>query len=57
MFYNIIGKNFEALGDYEQAERNYIYSHNRVPSRLYPYILLMEMKGYAGEQEAGLGDT
>ena len=57
MFYNILGKNFEALGDYEQAERNYIHSHNRVPSRLYPYILLMEMKGCAGEQEAGLDET
>ncbi len=54
MFYNIIGKNFEALGDYGQAERNYIHSHNMVPSRLYPYILLMEMKERQGDTEQAL---
>ena len=54
MFYNIIGKNFEALGDYEQAERSYIHSHNMVPSRLYPYILLMEMKERQGNTEQAL---
>ncbi len=48
MFYNIIGKNFEAIGDYTEAERNYIHSHYMVPSRLYPYILLMEMKEKQG---------
>lgn len=54
MFYNIIGKNHEALGDYELAERNYIHSHNMVPSRLYPYILLMEMKERQGNTEQAL---
>ena len=29
---------------YDEAERNYIHPHNMVPSRLYPYILLMEME-------------
>ncbi len=54
MFYNILGKNFEALGDYGQAERNYIHAHNMVPSRLYPYILLMEMKERQGDTEQAL---
>ena len=54
MFYNIIGKNFESLGEYEQAERNYIHSHNMVPSRLYPYILLMEVKERQGDTEQAL---
>lgn len=54
MFYNIIGKNLEALGDYELAERNYIHAHNMVPSRLYPYILLMEMKERQGNTEQAL---
>lgn len=54
MFYNIIGKNHEALGDYDLAERNYIHSHNMVPSRLYPYILLMEMKERQGNTEQAL---
>ena len=54
MFYNIIGKNHEALGDYELVERNYIHAHNMVPSRLYPYILLMEMKERQGNTELAL---
>ena len=54
MFYNIIVKNHEALGDYELAERNYIHAHNMVPSRLYPYILLMEMKERQGNTEQAL---
>lgn len=54
MFYNIIGKNFEALGDYDEAERNYIHSHNMVPSRLYPYILLMEMEEKRGDTKQAL---
>lgn len=54
MFYNIIGKNHEALGDYELAERNYIHAHNMVPSRLYPYILLMEMEEKRGDTKQAL---
>lgn len=44
MFHNIIGKNYEALGDYEGAEREYIHAHFMVPCRLYPLVLLMEME-------------
>lgn len=44
MFHNIIGKNHEALGDYESAEREYIHAHFMVPCRLYPIVLLMEME-------------
>ncbi len=54
MFYNIIGKNFEAMGDYSEAVRNYIHSHYMVPSRLYPYILLMEMKEKQGDARQAL---
>lgn len=54
MFYNIIGKNFEALGDYDEAKRNYVHSHNMVPSRLYPYILLMEMEEKRGDIKQAL---
>lgn len=54
MFYNIIGKNFEAMRDYPEAERNYIHSHYMVPSRLYPYILLMELKEKQGNTEQAL---
>lgn len=50
MFHNIIGKNFEATGDYVSAENCWLHSHYMVPSRLYPYILLMEMYDRLGEK-------
>lgn len=43
MFYNIIGKNQEALGLYEEAEKAYLHAHYMVPQRLYPLTLLMRM--------------
>lgn len=43
MFYNIIGKNLEALGLYEEAEKSYLHAHYMVPQRLYPLTLLMRM--------------
>lgn len=53
MFYNIMGRNNEALGLYEAAECCYMYSHNMVPSRIYPLSLLMKMKiGTGATQEA-----
>ena len=50
MFHNIIGKNFEAMGDYVSAENCLLHSHHMVPSRLYPYILLMDMYDRRGEK-------
>lgn len=44
MFYNIMGRNNEALGLYEAAECCYMRSHNMVPSRIYPLFLLMNLK-------------
>lgn len=49
MFYNIIGKNYEAMGDYAAAENSWFHAHYMVPSRLYPYILLMEMYDRLGD--------
>ena len=43
MFYNIIGKNLEAMGLYENAEYAYMHAHYMVPQRLYPLTLLMRM--------------
>ena len=43
MFYNIIGKNLEALGLCEEAEKAYLHAHYMVPQRLYPLTLLMRM--------------
>jgi len=44
MFHNIMGKNYEAVQMYAEAEREYMTAHYMVPCRIYPLILLMEMK-------------
>lgn len=54
MFYNIMGKNYEGLKQYENAERCYIHAHYMVPSRIYPLILLMEMHVKIGNKAKAL---
>lgn len=48
MILNIIGKNYQALGDYEKAEEYLIRSTHRLPGRIYPYYLLAKL--YADPQ-------
>ena len=43
MILNIIGKNYQASGDYEQAEEYLIRSTHRLPGRIYPYYLLAKL--------------
>lgn len=43
MFHNIIGKNHEAMGNFTEAESEYLLAHFMVPSRIYPMSLLMNM--------------
>lgn len=43
MFHNIIGKNLEAMGNFAEAESEYLIAHFMVPSRIYPMSLLMNM--------------
>ena len=43
MFHNIMGKNYQQMGDYVNAEEELRYSSFQVPSRLYPHVLLMEL--------------
>ena len=43
MILNLCGKNHEAMGEYDLAARCYQQAYDRVPSRLYPLYLLMEM--------------
>ena len=43
MILNIIGKNYQATGDYEKAEEYLIRSTHRLPGRIYPYYLLTKL--------------
>lgn len=51
MFWNIMGKNHDALGEHSEAERAYLQAHFRIPDRIYPlYLLALHYR--ASEQEA-----
>ena len=43
MIWNIIGKNCQALGNYEEAEEWFIRSTHRLPNRIYSYYLLAKL--------------
>ena len=43
MILNIIGKNYQALGEYKKAEEYLIRSTHRLPGRIYPYYLLVKL--------------
>lgn len=43
MFLNIIGRNMQDMGRYEEAEKYYLRSITRLPSRLYPRYLLAKL--------------
>jgi tetratricopeptide (TPR) repeat protein len=43
MLYNIMGKNYQAMKKYAQAESCYLKSTAIVPGRIYPYYLLAKM--------------
>ena len=43
MILNIIGKNYQGLGAYKEAEDWFIRSTYRLPNRIYPYYLLVKL--------------
>ena len=43
MILNIIGKNYQGLGAYKEAEDWFIRSTRRLPNRIYPYYLLVKL--------------
>jgi tetratricopeptide (TPR) repeat protein len=43
MLYNIMGKNHQALKQYELAERSFRKASNIVPNRLYPHYMLAKL--------------
>ena len=52
MFHNIIGRNYEALGDINRAEEEYWKAHFMVPCRLYPLHRLMLLYKSVEREEA-----
>ena len=43
MVLNIMGKNYQALGQCKEAEEWFIRSTHRLPNRIYPYYLLAKL--------------
>jgi len=50
MLYNMIGKNHQALQEYDLAEQSLLKSTHIVPNRLYPYYLLMKLYEEKGDK-------
>jgi O-antigen ligase len=51
MLYNIMGKNCQAMKEYEPAEAAFIKAIQLVPSRLYPWYLLTKLYDEMGLEE------
>ncbi len=54
MLYNIMGRNFQDLGDYEKAEKAFKTASLLIPSRIYPYYLLTKLYDKIGEKDKAL---
>lgn len=54
MFYNIMGKNYQALEQYDRAEKAFRQAAYMVPHRLYPYYLKAKMYFESGQTEKAL---
>jgi tetratricopeptide (TPR) repeat protein len=48
MIYNVMGKNYQALKEYRQAEDCFIHAAQIVPHRLYPWYLLCKLYAEMG---------
>ena len=54
MLYNIMGKNYQAMREYDMAEANFRKAALIVPNRVYPHYLLMKMYIETGNKEKAL---
>ncbi len=52
MFWNVMGNNGRATGDFERAEACYLKARHIVPNRLYPIYLLMNLERERGNRPA-----
>jgi tetratricopeptide (TPR) repeat protein len=51
MLYNIMGKNYQAMNEYEQAEACFMKAAHIVPNRIYPFYLLTKLYHEMGLQD------
>jgi len=51
MLYNIMGKNYQAMKEYNKAEEYLLKSTRIVPNRLYSYYLLMKLYVETGDEK------
>lgn len=54
MFHVIIGKNYEAMEQYAEAETEYLKARYMVPCRIYPLVRLMRLQIRTGRNEDAL---
>jgi len=54
MLYNIMGKNFQGLKNYQLAEHNFLLASHIVPNRIYPYYLLANLYAEIGNAQQAL---
>jgi len=54
MLYNIIGKNYQGLKNYQLSEQNFLLASRIVPSRIYPYYLLANLYAESGNAEQAI---
>lgn len=52
MFWNVIGNNYLALGDYDQSAKSYLRAYHQCPSRIYPLYLLTKLYDAKGDKES-----
>ena len=54
MIHNIMGKNYQTLKQYPQAETAYLKASRMVPNRLYPLYLLARMYDASGQTDKAI---
>jgi len=57
MLYNIMGKNYQALKEYDLAEKSFRKSSLIVPNRIYPYYLLMKLHIETGNLDKAIANA
>ena len=51
MVYNKLGKNYQALKQYDRAEKAYVQAAHMIPHRIYPLYLLALLYREMGDME------